>query len=80
MAIETVTAEYGSPPDLVKLFLNILIYSGKKNIDKLDALPRFVESFCADFVHAVSKGVVITPKQYFLSLGMHNITGRRLPI
>ena len=60
MAIETVTAEYGSPPDLVKLFLNTLIYSGKKNIDKLDALPRFVESFCADFVHAMSKGVVTT--------------------
>ena len=79
MAIETVTAEYGSPPDLVKLFLNTLIYSGKKNIDKLDALPRFVQSFCAD-VHAVSKGVVTTPKQYFLSLGMHNITGQRLPI
>ena len=74
-AIETVTAEYGSPPDLVKLFLNTLIYSGKKNVDKLDALTRLVESFCADFVHAVSKGV-----QYFLSLGIHNITGQRLPI
>ena len=80
MAIETVSAEYGSPPDLVKLFLNTLTYSGKKNIDKLDALPRLVESFCADFVHAVSKGVVTTPMQYFLSLGIHNITGQTLPI
>ena len=80
MVIETVTAEYGSPPDLVKLFLNILIYSGKKNIGKLDALPHFVESFCADFVHAVSKGVVTTPEQYFLSLGMHNMKGQKLPI
>ena len=80
LAIETVTAEYGSPHDLVKLFLNTLIYSGKKNIDKLDALPRLVESFCADFVHAVSKGVVTSPKQYFLSLGMHNMKGQKLPI
>ena len=45
--IETVAAEYGSPPDLVKVFLNTLLYSGKENIDKLDALPRLVESFCA---------------------------------
>ena len=80
LAIETVTAEYGSPHDLVKLFLNTLIYSGKKNIDKLDALPRLVESFYADFVHAVSKGVVTTPKQYFLSLGIHNMKGQKLPI
>ena len=65
---------------MVKLFLNTLLYSGKKNIDKLDALPRLVESFCADFVHAVSKGEVITPKHYLLSLGMHNVTGQKLPI
>ena len=78
--IETVTAEYGPPPDLVNLFLNTLLYSGKKNIDKLDALPRLVESFCADFVHAVSKGEVISPKQYLLSLGMHNMKRQRLPI
>ena len=65
---------------MVKLFLNTLLYSGKKNIDKLDALPRLVESFCADFVHAVSKGEVITPKHYLLSLGMHNMTGQKLPI
>ena len=78
--IETVTAEYGPPPDLVNLFLNTLLYSGKKNIDKLDALPRLVESFCADFVHAVSKSEVIAPKHYLLSLGMHNMTGQKFPI
>ena len=74
--IETVTAECGSPPDLVKLFLNILLYSGKENIDKLDALPRLLESFCADFVHAVSKAGIITPKHCLLSFGMHNMTGQ----
>ena len=71
-----VTVECGSPPDLVKLFPNILLYSGKENIDKLDALPRLVESFCADFVHAVSKAEVITPKHCLLSFGMHNMTGQ----
>ena len=64
----------------MKLFLNTLLYSGKKNIDKLDARPRLVESFCANFVHAASKREVITPKHYLLSLGMHNITGQTLPI
>ena len=62
-AIETVTAEYGSPPDLLKLFRKTLIYSGKKNIGELDALSCLVESFYADFVHAMSKGVVTTPKK-----------------
>ena len=55
-SIETITVEYGSPPGYVKLFLNTLLYSCKKNIGKLDALPRLFESFCADFVHTVSKG------------------------
>ena len=75
MTTETVIAEYGSPSDLVKLFLNTLLYSGKKNIDKLNALSRLVESFCTDFVHVVSKGEVITRKHYLLSFGMHNRTG-----
>ena len=64
----------------MKLFLNTLFYSGKKKIDRLDVLPRLVESFCADFVHAASKGEVITPKHYLLSLGMLNMTGQKLPI
>ena len=76
--IETVTEEYGSPPDLVKLFLSTLLYSGKKSIDKLDAHPRLAESFCTDFVHAVSRGEVITSKHYLLSFGMHNMTGQKL--
>ena len=36
--VEIVTAEHRSPPDTVKIFLNTLLYSGKKNIDKLDVL------------------------------------------
>ena len=60
--IETVTAKYVLLPYLVKLFLNTLLYSGKKNIDKLDILPCLAEPFCADFGHAMSKGEVITPK------------------
>ena len=78
--VVTVTVEYGSPPDLVKLLLNTILYSGKKNINKLDALLRLVDSFCADFVHAVTKGEVITLKHYLLSLGMRNMTGQKLPI
>ena len=78
--IETVTTEYGSPPDLVKLFLNTLPYSGKKNIDKFDAFPRLFELFCASFVNAVSKGEIIAPKDYLLSLGTHNMTGKKFPI
>ena len=64
----------------MKLFLNTLLYNGKKNINKLDVLPCLVESFCAGFVHAVSKGEVIMPKHYLLSLGMHNMTGQKLLI
>ena len=78
--VETVTAKYGSSNDSVKLFLNTLLYSGKKNVDKLEALPRLVESLWANFVHAVSKGEIITSKHYLLSLCMHNMTGQKLLI
>ena len=72
--IETVTAKYGPPPDSAKLFLKTPL-CGKKNIDKLDAHPRLVESFYANFVHAVRKGEANTPRHYLLSLG-HNKNSR----
>ena len=75
--LETVTAEYRSPPDSVKLSVNTLLYSGKKNIDKLDTLPRLVDSICADSVYPVSKGEV---RQNTICLVLIYIAGQKLPI
>ena len=81
LTVESITTEFGEPPESLKLFLTTLLCIGnKRKTDKLETLPRLVESFCADFVHAVSNGKVITPKHYLLDLGIHNMTGQKLPI
>ena len=71
---ETVTAEYGNPPEPVKLFLESLLTT--ENIDREKAC-RIVDLMTSDFVHNISLGKVITPKHYLFALGLHNITGQK---
>lgn len=78
--ITTLNKEYGELPDSVKTFLTSLLYDGKKQIESLENIPRLVESFAADFIHSISQGKVITPKHYLIGLGVHNMTGQKLPI
>ena len=78
--IESVTVEYGKPPALVELFLSCLLQDNevsKRKNGNTGNLSRLVDSFTADFVHAVSKGKVITPKHYFVGLGIHHMTGQK---
>ena len=46
----------------------------------MENISRFIESFCADLIHVVSKGNVMTPKHYLLGLGIHNMTGQKTPV
>ena len=75
--IDSIISEYGEPPSCVKLFL---LSSGKHKADNIEYLSRLIDSFCADFIHGVSKGKIFTPKHYLLALGIHNVTGQKNPI
>ncbi len=39
-----------------------------------------ISSFGYDLIHGVTSGRVITLKHFLLGLGLHNITGLKLPI
>ena len=74
---ETLSNEYGNPPESVKLFLKHLLSNEKA---KKDTTCRLIDSFTSDFVHNISHGKVITPKYYLFALGLHNLTGQKEPV
>ena len=78
--IETLTREYGTPPDSVRIFLTHLLTSGKHDTNTREKTKRLIDSLTADFVFNVSDGRVITPKHYLFALGLHNMTGHKQPV
>ena len=52
----------------------------KRQKGNIENLSQLIDSFNADLVNAVSKGKVITPKHYFVELGIHNMTGQKTPV
>ena len=62
--IESAIGEYGKLLASVELFLSCLLQDNevsKRKNGNTENLSRLVDSFTADFVHAVSKGKLITP-------------------
>ena len=39
-----------------------------------------INSFSADLINAISKDKIVTPKHYLVGLGIHNITGQKVPV
>ena len=65
------------PSSLIN-FLNILLKS--TNHPNSEKVSRMVTSFSQDLIHGISCGRVVTLKHFLLGLGLHNITGQKLPI
>ena len=57
---------------------NILIKS--TNHPNSEKVSRIVTSFSQDLIHGISRGRVVILKHFLLGLGLHNITGQKLPI
>ena len=62
-------------PDSTEVFLTQLLKSDVHD-DTGDRLSRLITSLGADFVHAISRGRVITDKHFLIALGLHNLTGQ----
>ena len=68
---------YSKPCDSLMLFYKNLL-SSKDNKHRLSEFcERAAYSFASDLMAAVTRGKMITAKQYFLALGIHKITGQR---
>ena len=73
---ESVTAEYGNPPESVQVFLKHLLTTENTNKERA---CRMINSVTSDFIH-VSNGQIKTPKHYLFPVGLHNLTGQRQPV
>ena len=69
---ESVTAEYGNPPESVQVFLKHLLTTEMTNKERA---CRMINSDTSDFIHTVSNRQIIAPKHYLFALSLHNLTG-----
>ena len=59
-------------------FVSSLLKSENHSLS--DSMKRLVLSYSCDIKVVVSRGKVVTLKQFLLGIGLHNITGLRAPI
>ena len=78
MNIDELDSEDRNPPESVTSFLSQLLRN--KDHPNREALTRLIESYTPDVIHGVTGGKVVITKHFLLGLGLHNITGQRLPI
>ena len=68
------------PPDILKIFYSDLLKPRHINSKVFNKIERLVQSFCSDVMLAVPNGKFVMLKQAALGLGLHNMTGLKLPV
>ena len=69
--------EKDSPSSLHDFLTHVLKSKDHKCSDKV---KRLVSSYGHDLIHGVTRGKVVTLKHFLLGVGLHNMTGLKLPI
>eukprot|EP00112_Aurelia_sp_Birch-Aquarium-sp1_P017646 Seg411.7 transcript_id=Seg411.7/GoldUCD/mRNA.D3Y31 product="hypothetical protein" protein_id=Seg411.7/GoldUCD/D3Y31 len=67
-------------PSILGLFFKTLLSQKDSHNMIGEKVERLVDSFSQDVMHAVSKGKFLTPKHAAVGLGLHSLTGQKLPI
>ena len=75
---ETIADGEKTLPESVNKFVSSLSKSEDHSLS--DSMKRLVLSYTSDFIAAVSRGKVVTLKQFLLDTGLHSITGLEAPI
>ena len=65
-------------PESVNDFISHLLKPEDHSLS--DSMRRLVLSYSSDLIASVSRGKVVTLKQFLLGVGLHNITGLKTPI
>ena len=66
-------------PELLRLFLKTLISPEDSHHLVAESTSRLTDSFAQDLVYAISKGTFFTFKHTSIGLGLHSLTGQKLP-
>ena len=75
--IESLTSNEQKMPQSLKLFMDKLLTSPGHDSEIVERLSL---SYTRDLIHGVTRGKVITLKHFLVGMGLHNITGQKLPI
>ena len=75
--IESLTSNCQKMPQSFQLFMDKLLTSPGHDSEIVKCLSL---SYTRDLIHGVTRGKVITLKHFLVGMGLHNITGQKLPI
>ena len=75
--IESLASDDQKMPQRLKLFMDKLLTSPGHHSEIAE---RLFLSYTRDLIHGVTRGKVITLKHFLVGMGLHNITGQKLPI
>ena len=78
LATEAIADSEKTLPESVNDFVSHLLKPEDHSLS--DSMRRLVLSYSSDLIASVSRGKVVTLKQFLLGVGLHNITGLRTPI
>ena len=77
--IESLRKDDRNAPDILKLFYENLLSPASVHHDTSLTAELLIDSFSQDIMYAVSKGEFLTLKHASVGLGLHILTGQKLP-
>ena len=77
---ESLRKDDRNAPDILKLFNENLLSPASVHHGTSLTAERLTDSFSQDIMYAVSKGEFLTLKHASVGLGLHSLTGQKLPL
>ena len=62
------------PENLMEFFTSLFFEDKRHQPNDYTSIPRLIDSYMADRIHAVTRGKVMTAKHFVLGMGLHNMT------
>ena len=76
--VEDLSSDARKPPKFLESFMSYLLKN--KDHPNRHTVNRLIQSYSSDLIHGVTRGKVITGKHFLLGLGLHNMTGQKVPV
>ena len=78
--IESLKSRLESTPEKLTEFLRLLLTPQDTHHITTDMIQRHVSSFAQDIIYSLSRGSFLTLKHTCVGLGLHSMTGMKIPI
>ena len=78
--VESLQKRLESMPEMLTEFLRVLLSPQDIHHVTSETINRHVSSFAQDIVYSISKGTFLTLKHTCVGLGLHSMTGMKIPL